>query len=159
MQWMPNQHPTLSAQLAELSRLAPTGAPGQRGLYNSIIAMVLACLHRLIARLADMALLWQAGQLPVPQPRVRHFAAAPRTAHPVEPCARRRRMRRRRATIVRATLPRAHRRISGFAQTPRIAALPPCRLSVRPRSARAPPCSILAHRSRKHPRAGRRTRA
>jgi len=108
---------------------------------DSVHALIIACLARIFARLEQIFLLWQTGQLPPPQARSTQRPTARRNA------ARRNVPRQNRAPLLPAPAPRARRHKSRVATPPPAQCPAPLHTiipSARPRPAHDPPAAMPA---------------
>ena len=137
---MKDHPPSLGDKFARLRDSARAGEEKCARIPASIHALIMACLARIFARLEQLFLLWQSGQLPPPQ--------AHATQHPISrrDSARRSEAPRRK---VHSADPPASQPVSQPAASPSRArhirhpgatsALPPGTAPLRPRPARDPP--------------------
>ncbi len=137
----------LSDQCAALRRaaqdaIAPCWVP------ESVYALIVACLVRLFARLEEMVLLWQSGDLPAACARRRRAPFAPKSPPARRHAAAHARSHHKSARAQANPAPRPSHRPAGFARA-RHRAPGQSRPSHRPRrTARAPPLAKNSIRRR-----------
>ena len=141
---MPSYPPTLADRLSRRR----SDAPARENRAWSLDALIAAIFARIFARLEQLLLLWQSGDLPLPQPsrKPHRPSTGTRASEPRPPAAHaaRRRSLRVAARARAASIPRHP---TGQSAEPRALAQRPIPQAARPRSARAPPPTGLPTQS------------